>query len=144
MSEKRYVRPTVAGWLAPTLVAPWISVYAGITAFFALGFDKGLFGKVLGWVAGMAVGTVWTLVYCLMLVLIDLVMLGVKVRTLPAGKRGWAISFLSPLAVMGAYIAVPPYSFISGGPWAVGAAVLVPMLLVAIVTRVFGGVKPPR
>ena len=52
--------------------------------------------------------------------------------------------FLSPLAIMGIYFVVPPYAFYGGGPWAVGAAILVPMLVVAIVARVFGGMKPPR
>ncbi len=28
----RYVRPTVGGWLTPTLIAPWLSAYASVTA----------------------------------------------------------------------------------------------------------------
>ena len=84
---ERYVRPTVAGWLTPTLIAPWISVYGVVTAVAALGIDRGLFGKVLGWTVGMVVGSVWAFVFCTLLVLVDLALLGVKVRTLPAGKR---------------------------------------------------------
>jgi hypothetical protein len=141
---ERYVRPTVAGWLTPTLIAPWISVYGAVTAIAALGIDRGLFGKVLGWTVGMVVGSVWAFVFCALLVAVDLALLGVKVRTLPAGKRGWAVSFLSPLAVFAAYVAVPPYKFYAAGPWAIGAAVLVPMIAVAVVTRLFAGRKPPR
>ena len=140
---QRYVRPTVAGWLTPTLIAPWLTAYGAVTAIAALRID-GLFGKVLGWTVGMVVGSVWAFVFCTLLVLVDLMLLGVKVRTLPAGKRGWAISLLSPLAVFASYVAVPPYKFYAAGPWAIGAAVLVPMLVVAIVSRVFAGTKPLR
>jgi hypothetical protein len=143
MSE-RYVRPTVGGWLRPTLIAPWISTYGAVTAIAFLGIDKGLFGKGVAWALGMTIGSVWAFVYCLMLIVIDLMLLGVKIRTLPAGKRGWAAAFLSPLACFGAYVAVPPYKFYASGPWGVAAAVLIPMVVVAIVTRVFSGVKPPR
>lgn len=141
---QRYVRPTVAGWLTPTLIAPFLSVYGAVTAIAALGIDRGVFGKVLGWALGMTVGTVWAFVFCIFLIVSDLLLLGVKVRTLPAGKRGWLASFLSPLAVFGIYVFAPPYKFYAAGPWAVGAAVLLPMLAVAIATRVFSGQKPPR
>lgn len=142
--EARYVRPTVAGWLTPTLIAPWISVYGAVTAIAALGIDRGIFGKVLGWAVGMAVGTVWAFVYCTLLVVVDLLLLGVKVRTLPAGKRGWGTGLLSPLAVFALYTVAPPYRFYAQGPWAVAAAVVVPMLLVAVVSRVAFGQRPPR
>ena len=141
---ERYVRPTVAGWLTPTLIAPWLSVYGAVTAIAALGIDRGLFGKVLGWTVGMLVGSVWAFVFCALLLLVDLALLGVKVRTLPAGKRGWALSFLSPLLVLGTYVAVPPYKFYAAGPWAIAAAVAIPMIAVAIGTRVFAGTKPLR
>lgn len=141
---ERYVRPTVAGWLTPTLIAPWLSVYGAVTAIAVLGIDHGLFGKVLGWTVGMVVGSVWAFVFCTLLVTVDLLLLGVKVRTLPAGKRGWATAFLSPVACLGAYIAVPPYKFYAAGPWAIAAAVAVPMIVVAIASRVLGGTKPPR
>jgi hypothetical protein len=144
MATERYVRPTVAGWLTPTLIAPWITVYGVVTAVAALGIDRGLFGKVLGWTVGMVVGSVWAFVFCALLVVVDLALLGVKARTLPAGKRGWFKSLLSPLAVFGAYVVVPPYKFYAAGPWAIAAAVVVPMIVVAIASRVIAGVKPPR
>lgn len=144
MSEKRYVRPTVAGWLTPTLIAPWVSVYGAVTAIAALGIDRGLFGKVVGWTFGMLVGSVWAFVFCALLLVVDLLFLGVKMRTLPAGRRGWALSFLSPLMVLGTYVAVPPYRFYPAGPWAIAAAVVIPMIAVALATRFFAGSKPLR
>jgi hypothetical protein len=141
MAAERYVRPTVAGWLTPTLIAPWISAYGAVTAIAALHID-GIFGKVLGWTVGMVVASVWAFVFCGLLVTVDLMLLGVKARTLPAGGRGWALSFLSPLAVFASYVAVPPYRFYASGPWAIVAAVVAPMVLVALISRVVAGRKP--
>lgn len=141
---QRYVRPTVAGWLAPTLIAPWISVYGAVTAYAALGLDWGRFGKVAGWAAGMLVGSVWAFTFCTVLVVVDVLLLAVRVRTLPAGKRGWGAAFAAPLAVFGVYGVAPPHTFWPYGGWGVAAAVLVPMVLVALVVRVLAGVKPPR
>ena len=142
--SQRYVRPTVGGWLIPTLIAPWISVYGAVTAYAALGIDWGLFGKIAGWAAGMIAGSVLAFVFCLMLIVVDLALLAVKVRTLPAGKRGWGASFVSPLMVFGIYAVAPPHTFWPYGWWGVGIAVFAPMLVVAFLTRLFGGMKPPR
>ena len=143
MSE-RYVRPTIAGWLSHTLVAPWLSVYAAVTAFAVLGVDWGLFGKVAGWAIGMLVGSVWAFAFCTMLLLIDVALLAVRVRTLPAGKRGWFASFVAPLMVFAMYAAAPPHTFWRYGGWGVTAAVLAPMAFAALVLRLFAGQKPPR
>lgn len=143
MSE-RYVRPTVAGWLTPTLLAPWMSVYTAVTAFAALGVDWGLFGKIAGWTVGMVVGSVWAFVFCSMLALVDVALLAVRVRTLPSGRRGWATAFAAPLMVFGVYGIAPPHTFWRFGGWGVTAAVLAPMVIVAILVRLAGGLKPPR
>lgn len=144
MATQRYARPTVGGWLRPTLIGPWISVYGAVTAAAALGIDRGLFGKVVGWTLGMIIGTAWTFVFCLTLLLVDVALLAVKLRTLPAGKKGWGAALLSPLAVFGVYTLAPPYQFIKYGPWAIAAAVLVPMFVVALAARVFAGRRPLR
>jgi hypothetical protein len=144
MNEQRYVRPTVAGWLTPTLLAPWISVYGAITAFVALGLDKSLFGKGVAWVGGMVAGSMWAFAFCTVLVLTDLLLLGVRVRTLPAGRRGWGTALLAPFAVLAIYMAAPPHQFYRAGPWAVIAAVVAPMIAVAFASRVAFGMKPPR
>jgi len=141
---ERYVRPTVAGWLTPTLIAPWITVYGAVTAGVMLGLDWGKAGKIAAWTAGMIAGSVWSFVFCAMLVAIDLALLAVKVRTLPAGKRGWAMAFLSPLPPLGVYLFLPWKTISLSGPWTVAAAVLIPMFFAAILSRIFSGKKPPR
>jgi hypothetical protein len=144
MSERRYVRPTALGWLTPTLIAPWISVYGAVTAYAALGVDWGLFGKVAGWAVGMLVGSLWAFAFCLVLVAVDVALLAVRVRTLPSGKRGWLSALAAPLAVFGIYGMAPPHTFWRYGGWGVAAAVVAPMVIVALGLRVFAGQKPPR
>lgn len=141
---QKYKRPTVGGWLTPTLIAPWISVYGAVTAVAALGIDRGLLGKAVAWTVMMTVGTVWTFVFCLTLLLVDVSLLAVKVRTLPAGKRGWGAAFLAPLVCGGIYSFLPWRALLASGVWGIAGALLVPMVLVAIGVRVFAGQKPPR
>ncbi|MCC7542811.1 MAG: hypothetical protein IT379_41735 [Deltaproteobacteria bacterium] len=141
---REYVRPTVAGWLTPTLLAPWISVYGAITAYVLLGFDLGgNLGKAIAWGTGMLVGSVWAAVFCTFLVVTDLALLGVKVRTLPAGRRGWLTALLAPLPALGVYALLPWKTLVTGGPWTLAAAILIPMIAVAIGSRVIAGQKPP-
>lgn len=141
---ERYVRPTVGGWLLPTVVGPWIGVYGAVTAIAALGIDRGIFGKVIGWILGMALGSVWAFAYVLLLLSVDLLLLAMRVRTLPVGRRGWASSALSPLLVLPAYWLAPPYAFYTYGVLGVAIAVIAPMVLVALGVRVVGGQKTLR
>lgn len=143
MSE-RYVRPTIAGWLSSTLLGTWISVYGAVTLFAALGVDWGLFGKIAGWAVGMVVGSVWAFAFCTMLVFVDVALLAVRARTLPAGRRGWASAFAAPLMVFGIYGIAPPHTFWHHGGWAIAAAIIAPMGLVALLVRLFAGQPPPR
>jgi hypothetical protein len=141
---ERYVRPTVAGWLTPTLIAPWISVYAAVTGAVLLGLDWGRAGKIAAWTAGMVAGSVWSFVFCAMLVLVDLGLLAVKIRTLPAGTRGWGMAFVSPLPALGVYAFLPWKSLGLSGPWTVAAAILIPMAVTAIGSRILAGRRPLR
>ncbi len=140
---ERYVRPTAAGWLTPTLLAPWIATYGAVTALTLLHLD-GLFGKVLGWTVGMIVGSAWAFLFCTVLVVVDLLLLTSKVRTLPVGKRAWGAALGCPFLVFAVYAVAPPYRFYASGPWAIAAAVLVPMVVVAVGSRIAFGTKPPR
>lgn len=141
---ERYVRPTIGGWLTPTLVAPWISVYTSVTALAVLGVDWGIFRKVAGWAVGMLVGSVWAFAFCLVLVLVDVALLAARARTLPVGRVGWSGSLFAPLFVFGAYAVVPPHSFWRHGVAGIAAALVIPMVVVALAVRLFAGQRPPR
>lgn len=140
----RYVRPTIAGWLLPTLFGPWLSLTAAITLAAAFGSDFHWAGRLIGWGLAMVLASLWAALYVAMLVVVDLLLLGAKVRTLPSQARAWAHTTLSPLAVLATYALLPARAIARGGPWVVGAAVLLPMVLAAAVTRIAFGVRPPR
>ena len=140
----RYVRPTLGGWFRPAFFGPWLGASAVVTALCALGLDLGLFGKVVGWSVGMVVASVWATAYVVVLLAVDVALLAVRVPTLPTGRRAWASSVLAPALVLGAYRLVPPHGFYKSGPWAVLAAALAPMVVVALATRVVAGARPPR
>jgi hypothetical protein len=141
MATEKYVRPTIAGWLTPTLVAPWVASYASTAAFLALGVD---FGKwhTAAWVVGLVFAGVFAFTYSLTLVLIDLLLLAIRVRTFATGKRAWLGHFLAVPAIFSVYVAVPPHKFWASGAWGVAAAVFVPMLVGALGLRIFAGRKP--
>jgi hypothetical protein len=140
---QRYVRPTVEGWLVPTLFAPWLSAFVFVTASVAWRFDRGLL-QVGSWALGMLLACAWTFAYCVVLVLTDAALLAVKVRTLPVGRRGWLASFGSPFAVFATYAVLPPYRFYAAGAWTVCAAIVLPMVAAALASRLLCGERPPR
>ncbi len=140
---KRYVRPTIAGWLVPSLLAPWISVVGVVTAFSALGVSWGIVARVATWLLGMLVGGLWTIVYCTMCMVADVALLAVRARTLPTGTRGWTLGLAAPVVVFACYAMWPPYSFWRHCAWGVALATLAPMLVAVIVSRWVGGEKLP-
>jgi hypothetical protein len=143
MAAEKYVRPTIAGWLAPTMIAPWIASYASTAAFLGLGVD---FGKwhYAAWVVGLVFAGVFAFAFSLTLVLVDLLLLGVRLRTFTTGARAWLGTFITVPAIFGVYLAVPPHKFWATGGWGVAAAVFVPMLIGALFLRIFAGRKPLR
>jgi hypothetical protein len=141
MATEKYVRPTIAGWLAPTLIVPWVASYASTAAFLALGVDFGKWHQA-AWVVGLIFAGVFAFTYSTLLVIIDLLLLAVRVRTFSTGKRAWLGTFLSVPAIFSAYLVFPPHKFWATGGWGVAAAAFVPMLIGAIGLRVFAGRKP--
>ena len=141
---QRYVRPTVRGWIVPTIVGPLVSVYT--TVLFAAIFwgDVGNIWRGVGWVAGMLFGTIWAVSYMLLLGLVDVALLIVKLRTLPVGRRAWLMALACPAVIAGVYKVVPPYKFYTSGPWGVILAFLIPMVVVTLIARIAFGSKPPR
>lgn len=141
MAAERYVRPTIAGWIFPTLIAPWIASYASVAGFLALGVD---FGKwhYAAWVVGLVFAGVFAFAYSLILMIVDLLLLAVRVRTFASGGRAWLSTMLSVPAIYGVYVAMPPHKFWHTGGWGVAAAVVVPMIVGAFALRIFAGRKP--
>jgi hypothetical protein len=136
-----YRRPSIAGWLLPASVGPFVAAYAAaiLTAFFGPA-DGHLRWVVL--VVGLAIATVWASVYVLIASLLDVALLSIKVRTLPTGKSGWLQAFAAPSAALASYVVLPPHKWWTLGPWIVVVAVLVPPVLAILASRIFLGKKP--
>ena len=137
----RYERPTIKGWVAPLLIAPWLSVYGAVSLFAAFGPEFKYVNRWVVWGIGMLAGTIVSFVYMLLLALIDVLLLAIRVRQLPAGKKAWLSAFASPLAFLASYAVLRPWNYWKGGPWVVLGMVVIPMLVAAIVSRVMFGSK---
>lgn len=141
MANEKYVRPTVAGWLTPTLIAPWLASYATTAAFLAFGVDFGKWHSA-AWVVGLIFAGVFAFTFSLTLVLVDLLLLAIRVRTFSTGGKAWLSIFGIVPAIFGVYVVMPPHKFWATGWWGVALAVFIPMVVGALGLRVFAGRKP--
>lgn len=142
MTPKRYVRPTIGGWLRPTLIAPWLSTYATVSLY-AMFAPEGWLPRWATWAMLMALGTAFAGAYVLVTVVVDVALLAIRQRVLPAGAPGWKMSLASPVLVLASYLLVKPHTYWRTGPWGVALAIFAPMIVGAIVTRVVAGQRPP-
>jgi len=140
--EERYVRPSVAGWLLPTTIGTFLSAYAAVSAYAAFGPLPDLVPRVAFWIVGMAIATGWAIAYVLVQSFVDLALLAIRLRTLSNGKTAWFSALVGPLVPLATYVAYSPHKWWKMGPWAVALAVLAPMLVSAVGTRLFLGKKP--
>ena len=142
MKNERYVRPSIAGWLLPTTVGTFLSSYAAVSLYAALGPLPDLVPRTVFWIVGMAVATGWSLLYVLLQSAVDLALLTIRVRTLVNGRSAWFSALVAPLFPLVTYVAYSPHKWWKMGPWAVAIAVVAPMLVSAIGVRVLGAKKP--
>jgi len=143
MTEERYVRPTIGGWIRPVIFGPGLGIYTAVSLYAAFGPGGGLVGRWGQWALGMLVGTLVSTVYVLVLALVDVALLSLRLRVLPTGRGAWAMSAGSPLLVLLSYAVRSPFSYYRYGPWAIAAAFLAPMLVCALAVRLLGGKRPP-
>lgn len=142
--EERYVRPTIAGWLGPTMIGPWISVYSAVSAYAAFGPEGRFLGRWAMWAMGMLAGSLVAAMYVLVLILVDVLLLALRQRMLPNGLRAWGMALGSPLLLGVSYMVFAPHGFYKYGPWAIAAALFVPMVVSAFGVRLFAGTKIAR
>ncbi len=141
---ERYVRPTVTGWLGPTMIGPWISVYSAVSLYAAFGPEGRFLGRWAMWAMGMLAGSLVAAIYVLVLVTVDVLLLALRRRMLPTGRRAWGMALGSPLLIGLSYALFAPHGFYKYGPWAIAAALFVPMLVSAFGVRIFAGQKISR
>lgn len=139
--QARYVRPTLGGWLRPLIFGTFLTTYLS-AVLYAFGFDVGFIGRWVALAVGLAVGTGWACTYGLLLGLVDLTLLGLRLRQLPVGWGAWANAAGSALSVHAVYALIKPHSFYKMGVWGILAAVLLPMLASALIARLAWGKRP--
>ena len=139
--KQTYKRPTLTGWAAPLFVGPFLSMVAAVSLFAWLGPEWKYVSRWVVFGVGLAAGSIVSFVYTLLLGLIDVLLLAVRVRTLPTGKNAWLASFGSTLAFLGSYLLIKPWAMYKAGPWVVVGALVVPMLVSAIAARVLYGAR---
>ena len=140
--NERYVRPSIAGWLLPTTVGTFLAAYGAVSLYAAIGPLPDLVPRSVFWIVGMAVATGWSLVYVLVQSVVDFALLAIRVRTLVNGKAAWLSAIVAPLLPLATYAVYSPHKWWKLGPWAVLAALLVPMLISAVGVRIFAAKKP--
>lgn len=140
--EKPYKRPSIAGWLLPTMIGPFLAMALGVSLYAWVGPLHDLIPRSVFLVVGLLVGSLWALMYSIVTSLVDLALLAVRVRTLPNGKHAWLASFAAPLSALATYAVYSPHKWYKFGPWAIVGAVLLPLLITSVGSRVLGGRKP--
>lgn len=141
-SKLPYKRPSIAGWLAPLLVAPFVAAYASVAAYAYLGPLPDLVPRAAFLVVGLAVASLWAPLFTVIQALVDLALLATRMRTLETGSRGWLRAIVAPLLPIASYAVYSPHNWWKLGPWTVVAAVLVPMLVSAVFVRLVSGKQP--
>ena len=141
-TQTPYRRPSIAGWLAPTLLAPWLAMTISVAVYGALAPLHELIPRTAFVIFGLIIGALWATVYALVTALLDLALLVTRLRTLPNGLRAWLGSFLAPLAALASYAAYSPHKWYKFGPWAIVAALAVPLGVSTVAGRIRSGTKP--
>jgi hypothetical protein len=125
------------------MFGPWLSIALAVSLYAVLGPEHRFVGRWVVWAIGMGIGTLVAMLFVLVQVTIDVFLLAIRQRTLPVGKRAWLMSTGAPLVVVSSY-ALMPRDLYKYGPWAIVAAVLVPMIVTALGVRIFAGQKIER
>ncbi|CAN5404882.1 hypothetical protein BH09MYX1_BH09MYX1_50070 [soil metagenome] len=141
-AEVPYKRPSIPGWLFPLVVSPFVVAYGAVAGYAYLGPMPGYVPRTAFLVVGLAVATLWAPIFALIQGLIDLLLLAVRMRTLENGVRAWGRGFVAAALPIASYMAYSPHKWWKLGPWSVAIAMLIPMVISALVVRVFFGRRP--
>lgn len=139
MSEP-YRRTTIGKWLRPLTLGPFVAAYAAALLYARFGVRDELFWGAL--VLGFVLGSLWAFGYALVAALLDVALLGLRLRRLPNGRDAWLQALVAPAVALGSYALYPPHRWWRAGPWAVVVAMLVPPAIALVASRVLAGKKP--
>jgi hypothetical protein len=128
----------LTSWMGPAFLGTMLSAWASVTLYVLLGKHEPIFGKlVINWLIAVAIATPVAATLAGTMLVLDVFLLKLKVRTLPTGGAAWGMALLSPLPVVAAYLLFrPSFTF---GPWGFALSVLAPVLSSALVVRILMG-----
>jgi hypothetical protein len=135
-------RPTFGRWFRPLFLGTYLGAW-GAAAVHAL-TDPRLawlpYVGVLKWVLYLTSFTLLAFVWIAGVALYDVILLKLRVRTLPTGPRAWGLSAMAPLVGGVVLRLLPTSAAVAFWPWL--AAALVPTLAVAFGARFALGERP--
>lgn len=137
----KYVRPTVAGWLTPLLLGPWIGSYAFVSAWSWLGPQYPYVPRMAAFIVGLTVATIYSLTFVIAQALLDVALLTVRLRALPTGKRAWLVAILSPVVPLLVSTLTMKRALWSLNPWVIVATLAAPFCVTLLATRIAFGEK---
>ena len=122
-------------WLLPTLVAPMLG--ACVYVFFV---SRGSSIPAVAWIVAACVASALSFFVAMMMAVTDVALLKMKLRMPPTGWRAWLMGLVAPMPVLWCWQKLIKFA-ITGIPQLI-LTFLLPMLLVALVMRVFLGTRP--
>jgi hypothetical protein len=124
-------RPSIASWMASVVVG----TYAGAWGFATL--SAFMRGGLVKWVVLMAFCSALAAAEVVVLGAIDTILLWLRVRMLPTGRKAWLGSVLSMVLVLGLGMGWPFAKYL--GPSGLILSVLAPLIAVPLVVRLILG-----
>ncbi len=119
-------RATLGNWLFPTLVGPPLAAALLITLFIVTKSEPPFGGKLLNWAVLLPICVIIASLEGVLATLIDGLLLLVRLRMPPTGRRAWLSGCLIPLPTYLLWAQVRPPWLAGWAPhaWAVAGAML--------------------
>ena len=126
-------------WLKPTLLGPLVTMWTLTTIGTVLvGMHALSGGRFDNWLTGMLFASFFGSGLGVALIGMDVLLLKLKLRSLPTGSRAWVSSLLSPLGVFFLWRFIPPPESVLG----VVFFIALPMALATFGLRMMFGGRP--
>ena len=129
----------VVPWLLPTLLGPLVGACLYVLVVSQV-VDLPIPVPTFAWVIAAVIAAGFSFGVGCTMVATDVALLKLKLRTPPTGWRAWAMGVAAPLPVLFAWQKLVKYA-ITGWPQ-LFATIFLPMLVVALASRVLLGTRP--
>jgi hypothetical protein len=129
----------IAPWLLPTFIAPMLGASLYVLLI-SRAVELPIKVPTVVWIIAAMVASGVSLVIGFMMALTDVALLKLKLREPPTGWRVWLMGMMAPTPVLFTWQKLLRFAMHGVVPALI--AFFVPMLIVALVTRLFLGTRP--